>query len=334
MRISTYYDCLWDGSQQLRLDDLPKLVDTGFNCFATQLTPDALDPTKLDGKFLDACKAAKVQVIVERNTLTLAQYQQLVQKYPGTVVGLNVVDDANSQKPADVAKAIADAQPFLSGTTPFITVGKGAAHGTYAPLIGPGGYTVQNYISPKILDGGGLKAVAYDAMLAAKAVAQGAVYSIAYLGRNTTPYFGRNDPVWRAEEYSDPSFNEAVMWLGLIAGCDSPYFYTAYAIDRDHPREYSRIAERWDLLPAYKLMFAKVQRAAEVMQSPGVQKVAQTAPNGVACTWTKPDGSGVRVTVDLTEERSPQTRVDPFQPPTMTNVRITSTGAAKVEVLP
>lgn len=333
MRIATYINCLWEGTTQIRLDDLPKLVDTGFNCFLTHLTPAALDPTTLDGKFLELCKTAKVQVVVEKNTLSNAQYQQLVVKYPGTVIGLIVSDDANNVKPVDLAKMVADVQPFLNGTTPYISVGKSTDHAVYAPLIGSGGYTVQNYIGPKVLEAG-LRPVCYDAMVTAKAASQGSLFSIAYLGRNSTPYFARNDPVMQAWEYVDPGFNEAHGWLGIFAGCTGPMYYTAYEISNVVPQLYSRIGERSDLLPAYKLIFARMQKVDAVMQTPGVIKTVIPAAATITGQWTKPDGSGTRVVVDMEEQRYPQVRIEPFPGPTQTSVRITSAGPVKVETLP
>lgn len=337
IKIGSYVDCLWDGSQQIRNDDLPKLLDAGFNFFATQITPDGLDTTKLDGKFLEACKAAKAEVLVERNTLTLQQFQQLAQKYPGVVTGLVIADDAHTLKPSDVTKLLTDAAAFMpSGVQPYITVAKGAKHSDYAAL-GPNlRYGVQNYLG-KSLDGGGLKVVAYDNMQAARAVAKGALYTMPFLGKSSIPYFGRNDPVWRAQEYVQPSFNESLIWLGLIAECDGALYYTAYSIDFNNPKNYSRIGERWDLLPAYKSIHARIQSYAPFLQGTGVVKGRSVVGTSVIGTWTKPSGEVLTVSVDCGVELYPRVEWKVTQPttPASATFKVSSDGKSiAVEKLP
>lgn len=337
IKIGTYADCLFDGSQQIRNDDLPKLIDAGFNLIATQITPDGLDTTKLDGKFLEACKAAKVEVLVEKNALSLQQFQQLAQKYPTTITGLVIADDAHTLKPSDVTKLLSEAAAFMPATVqPYITVAKGAKHSDYAVLGPKLQYGVQNYLG-KSLDGGGLKVVGYDNMLAARAVATGPLYTMPYLGKSVVPYFGRNDPVWRAQEYVQPSFNEALAWLGLIADSNGILYYTAYSIDFNNPKNYSRIGERWDLLPAYKLIHQRIQSYAPFLQGTGVVKGRSVVGTSVIGTWTKPSGEMLTVTVDCGVELYPRVdwKVTTPTVPASATLKVSSDGkTVVVEKLP
>lgn len=347
-RIGTYIDCLWEGSQKIREEDFDKLRDAGFDLFFTPLGPDALDPKTPDGRFLEACKATKAQVGVVRNALSLEQLKLLTQKYPGVIAHADIFDDAHQLKPAELTRLIAETTPFLGGAKPYLAVGRGTAHADYAGLLPPGGlYGIQNYLG-KDRTAGGLRECGYDRMLPARAACKGRLATMPFLARNNTPAgeVFRRDPVWLAHEYIPVAQNEALVWLGLIAGCDDVLYYTAYFIERNQPtdnRYYTRIAERWDLLPAYKRSHARIKELDKFLSGPGVVKTRSVQGNFITGTWTLPSGEKLTVTVDLTSEWLPDVDWDVTAPlPTPTakvsvsreGVRITAPAGVEFATAP
>lgn len=333
-------DCLWDGTPELRAIDTPKLYnDGGFDTFASHVRSQAAtDPNSVDAKWLDACKGLGAKVIVIPNTLQPAQYQALVAKYPDTIIGMLLQDDANTKTPAEVTAAYNAIKPFLGSTQATITVGKGTKHADYGGLVP--WYHVQNYIGKAILVGDGMKKYAYDEMLLARQAvpATGKLYGSMYLPKNITPYFGRRDPVWTANEYALPSTQEAVAWLQLMAGADHLLNYTAYTVPNIGGITFvgneSRLAERWDLLPGYKAINSRI-RSLDRFLSGGVRTTRVDGKNCIG-EWKLPSGEKLTVTVDLTTEFYPRTdwQIETPIPSVSTTVRITSSGPVKIETLP
>ena len=337
--IWTYYDCLYEGSRENREADRQKLEKAGFNGIATQITSDALTAGSIDARFLDACRASKLAVIVLRNRLELSQYQQVVQKWPDVVKAVDLCDDADKAKtPAELTKMAAEAQPFLAGSGLFFSVSKAAPHKDYAPIAGRGWYGIQNYLGKAVDNGEGLKQYAYDGVLAARPFVAGRLLTMPYLGKNATPNAFRNDPTWQAQEYVWPATNEAVAWLGLIAGADGVLYYSAFAIDPNNAIRYYRAGERRDLLAAYGRVHAKIQEHASFLTDPAVIKGRQVVGSNVVGTWQKPGGDLLTVTVDLGSEWHPRTSwlvTPPPPPPVAGSFRFTVDGAKlKVVELP
>ena len=338
----TYIDCLWEGSPEIRAADTAKLLDAGFDCFTSQIRSSVLDATSVDAKWLDACKAAGAKVIVVPNTLQPAQYQSLVARYPDTIIGYHLQDDANGVEPADVLAAYNAMKPFLAGTFAYITVGKGTPHANYAALWAGEQYHVQNYIGKAVNSGDGMKKYAYDDMILARAAvpAAGRLWGSAWLGKSTTPYFGRRDPVWTSLDYANPYLQEAVIWLQLMAGMDHLNAYTAYSIPNvgtlTFPGTESRLADRWDLLPGWKLINGRIKGLGPYLNG-GVRITRYDAATKTCIgEWKLTTGESLLVSVDVTSEFYPRAawEIKTPVPATVTNLRVTSQGPVVVEKLP
>jgi hypothetical protein len=331
----TYIDVLFDGADEIRTADTPKLLDAGFNLFASTIRGQAAtDPNSIDAKWLDTLKAGNAKAIVIPNVLTPAQYKTVAEKWPDVVIGYHLQDDANYKTPAEITAAYNAVKPFLAGTTAYITVAKNTRHADYGGLVP--WYHVQCYLGKAVTAGDGFKQYAYDGTLAARAAvpATGKLFGAGYLGKNPTPYFGRRDPVWQANDFASPYVQEAALWLQLMGGADHLLSYTAYSIAPTFPASESRIAERWDLLPGWKLINARIKSLERFF----VGGTRTTRVDGKSCIgeWKLPSGETLIVTVDLTSEFYPRTdwEIKTPVPATVTTLKVTSTGEIKVEKLP
>lgn len=338
-----YYDCLHDGTPELRALDTPKLLDAGFDLFASQVRGQAVtDPNSVDAKWLDACKAAGAKVIVIPNALTPVQYQTLATKWAATVVGYHLQDDANNLTPAQITAAYNAIKPFLAGTTAYITVGKNTRHADYGGLVP--WYHSQNYFGKAVTAGDGMKRYGYDAMLEARAAvpSTGKLFGAGAMGRSPTPYFGRRDPVWQSRDYANPYVQEAAIWLQLIAGADHILSYTAYSIANIGGTTYvegeTRIAERWDLLPGWRLINARIKGHERFLAGGARTHRYDAATKSVIGEWTLPSGEKLTVTVDLTSELFPRVswlETPPPAPPVAGSFRFTvENGRIKAVELP
>jgi hypothetical protein len=329
----TYIDCLWEGTPEIRQQDLKPLEGALFNCFATHIRSSALDvpkvgePQPIDAQFLDACKASGSKVIVIPNVLPPERWKPLVERWPEVIVAIQLQDDAHALKPAELKAKIAATAPHLNGLPGLITVAKSTSDLDYAALAP--WYHRQVYLGKLVNNGEGLRKYAYDGMLAARAACPGKLLGAMFLARNPTPYHLRADPVFRAQEFALPSTQEAVAWLQLIAGADHLLSYTAYSVDRDNPLWESRLGERWDLLGAYGAINGKIKEFDSFLSGASVVKGRSAVGKTVVGTWQKPGGELLTVTVDLANELHPRTSwlvTPPAPPPVATSFRFTVDG--------
>lgn len=333
-RNGVFYNSLWDGTPELRAADTPSLLDAGFDLFASQIRSQAAtDPNSVDAKWLDSLKAAGAKAILLPNTLQPDQIKVVATKWPDTVIGWLLQDDANQKTPAEVAALLAATQPTVGTLPAMISVGKNANHAQYggiAPI-----YHCQTYLGRAVKIGEPLKPYAYDKTLQARAACTGKLLGSMYLSRVPTPYGQRNVPFYRAQEYLSPSQQEAIGWLQLIAGADWLLSYTAYEIGLANPLFESRLAERPDLLEAYKGINARIKAQDSFLTGPGVveTRTVNAAGTVISGTWTKPTGESLTVTVDLTSEFAPQTSivVKPAPPPPVAGSFRFSVEAGKIK---
>lgn len=305
-----FFNCLWGGTPELRAADTPALLDAGFDLFSSQIRSQAAtDPNSVDAKWLDSLKAAGAKAIVLPNTLQPDQIKVVATKWPDTVIGWLLQDDANLVKPADVAAKLAAAQPMVGTLPAMLSVGKNAKHADYgaiAPL-----YHVQTYLGRAVKIGESLKPFAYDKMIEARAACPGKLLGSMYLSRVPTPYPQRNVPFYRDQGYLWPSQQEAIGWLQLIAGADHLLSYTAYEIGLDNPLFESRLVERLAELEAYKGINRRIKEQDSFLTGAGVveTRAVNAAGTLITGTWTKPTGEVLTVTVDLTSEFDPRTSI-------------------------
>lgn len=320
-------DTLWEGTPAIRQADFKALRNAKFDLFGSQISALALtDPNSADAQFLDACKASGAKAIVFPNALPPEQWKALVAKWPEVIIGIMTQDDANGLKPADVAAKQATFAPFLS-VPGMISVGKNAKHSDYGDKAQL--YHVQTYLGRLATKGEGLKQYGFDAMLQARAACPGKLLGAMYVARVPTPYPFRADPVFRSQEFSDPSQQEGIAWLQLIAGADHLLSYTAYFVDRNNPLWESRLGERWDLLAGYERINAKIKEHDAFLSGAGVVKTRSVDGNAVIGTWTKPGtGEALTARVDLASELYPRVTWDVKTPqqPVVVNVKLTSDG--------
>lgn len=322
LTLGTYYDALFYDSRAKRLEDKKKLDDAGFRRLASVFTAD-------DAPILDACQAAGTKVVFAGNATSPEQTKAYLAKYP-CIDALHIQDDADLAPggPAALAAKREAARTLIASVNPprailtYASFGKGAKPEQWANTADVA--HLQLYIYKE----GTLRKWYWDYVLAWRAAHQGKLWVGPYLGKNATPFFalfpkqGLPDPVWTASEYTPVAYNEAACWAALCAGADDLLFYSAFAINSGYPQHYYRISERWDLLPGYKALLARIRK-----YEPYFAGKRETFDKGqlVGATWTLPGGEKLTVTVDTLEALP---RVDFLE------TKPVPTPTAKVTVLP
>jgi hypothetical protein len=175
----------------------------------------------------------------------------------------------------------------------FITVNRAAKHAEYANLCD--WYGVQLYTWG---DDGSLRKYWWRGLREARAVCKGRLIAQPYLARSfpEAPW-QLEDPLYTAEEYTPPNYNEAAIWLALCAGADDILFYTAANVHPANPKVYSYFLERRDLVAAYPEIFGRIRRYQPYLAG---RRKAFDAGDGrrVGATFTLANGKSLRVTVD------------------------------------
>lgn len=325
--LGTCYDALYHDSRAKRDEDRGPLKDAGFLRVSTAFTKD-------DEPALKWYQDNGVKVLFMPNGVSEAQQKAWFAAFPA-IDSYYCVDDADISgggKAAVVAKVTAARALIRPDMKTFLSLTKNADPAVWANISDIA--SLQLYIHGE----GTIRKWYWDQVKAWRAVHTGQLWVHPYLGKRQPPFFGvypkltippvppattprivplPPDPVWSAEEYTPLRYNEVAIWTALCAGADDVLFYSAFSISNALPKFQYRIAERWDLLPGYKSVLARIRFYERYLK--GTRTPLPEVPGSpvVGAVWTLPSGESLEVRCD-TSEWDPQVYFEQRAPRTAT----------------
>jgi hypothetical protein len=299
VQLGTYFDALFFNSRDLRLQDRPPLKDAGFLRIASSITP-------ADTPFLEACQKDGQKVLYTPNTTTDQQDKDFFAKFSCIDV-YSVADDANiGNTPQGLRQLVTAAKAKIRpDMKTFATFGRDAKPADWANISEIVG--LQLYTHGEV----SLRKWYWEYVRDWRAVHTGKIWVHPYLGKRAAPFFGQYpagpngtilqpDAFWSAQEYTPVAWNEAAIWAALCAGADDILYYSAYAISPSYPAFEYRIVKRWDLLPGYKAVNARIRFYERFFA--GVRTPFDDG-TVVGAKWVLPTGETLTVNVDTFEWR-------------------------------